>query len=70
MDNYIVRIYRRDEKNPSKLVGIVEEVGVEEKRTFENIDELCEIFRCQREKGTKIGEHKTAEKKKARHGTK
>ena len=42
--NYIVRIYRLDRKNPRHLVGVVEEVGVKEKRAFTNYDELWEIL--------------------------
>jgi len=40
MENYIVRIYRRDPNSPGKIVGIVEEVGGTEKRVFKNFDEL------------------------------
>ncbi|MBI5755932.1 MAG: hypothetical protein HZA12_03315 [Nitrospirae bacterium] len=44
MDNYVVRIYRRDTKNPGLLVGVVEEVGVEGNRAFHNLDELWAIL--------------------------
>lgn len=40
MENYIVRIYRRDANDPGKIVGIIEEVGGSEKRVFKNFDEL------------------------------
>jgi hypothetical protein len=41
--NYILRIYRYENKRPDKLVGIVEEVGAEGKKAFTNMDELWEI---------------------------
>ena len=44
MENYIVRIYRREEDNPRILVGVVEEVGVEGNKAFTNIDELLDIL--------------------------
>lgn len=43
-NDYIVRIYRFDKKNPRHLVGVVEEVGVKEKKSFVNYDELWEIL--------------------------
>lgn len=42
--NYILRIYRYENKRPDKLVGIVEEVGAEDKRAFTNMDELWQIL--------------------------
>jgi hypothetical protein len=44
MENYIVRIYRREEDNPRILVGVVEEVGVEGKKAFTNLEELWAIL--------------------------
>lgn len=44
VDNYIVRIYRRDEENLRKIAGIVEQVGTEEKRSFHSLDELWTIL--------------------------
>jgi predicted transcriptional regulator YdeE len=43
MNNYILRIYRLSRKKPHSLVGLVEEVGVKEKKAFTNIQELWEI---------------------------
>jgi hypothetical protein len=40
MENYIVRIYRRDARDPARIVGIVEEIGGTKKRVFKNFDEL------------------------------
>jgi len=44
VDNYIVRIYRRDEEDLRKIAGIVEQVGTEEKRSFHSLDELWTIL--------------------------
>ena len=44
MDSYIVTIYRRDEKNPHRVVGLVESVELEEKRAFRDRDELWGIL--------------------------
>ncbi len=42
--DYIVRIYRLGKKNPCRLVGVVEEVGVKGRKAFTNYDELWEIL--------------------------
>jgi hypothetical protein len=42
--DYIVRIYRHEKDKPQKLVGVVEEVGAEEKKAFNNLDELWKIL--------------------------
>jgi hypothetical protein len=54
MDNYIIRIYRQEKNNPEKLVGVLEKVGEEGKKSdlrltarrqaFTNIDELWELL--------------------------
>ena len=38
--SYIVRIYRRDQDDPRMVVGVVEEVGLREKKGFHDIEEL------------------------------
>ncbi|HEY7601883.1 MAG TPA: hypothetical protein VIB60_05210 [Methylomirabilota bacterium] len=43
MQSYIVRIYRRD-RRARRLVGVVEEAGVEGKRAFTSPDELWRIL--------------------------
>lgn len=45
MDSYILRIYRLDRKKPQHLVGLVEKVGVKEKKPFTNLQELWDILR-------------------------
>jgi len=44
VESYIVRVYRGEKDNPRSFVGIVEEVGVEEKKAFTNLDELWQIL--------------------------
>jgi hypothetical protein len=44
MESYIVRIYREEKKRHQNIVGIVEEVGVDEKKAFTNLDELWNIL--------------------------
>lgn len=44
MTSYLVRIYRKANNNPRMLVGIVEEVGLKEKRAFSNLYELWDIL--------------------------
>ncbi len=56
MDNYIVRIYRKEKDDPRLLVGLVEKVGSEGKRAFSNLDELWQILNAATEgKGTGQG---------------
>jgi hypothetical protein len=44
LDNYIIRIYRRDKSNHRFIVGTVEEIGSGEKKGFTTFDELREIL--------------------------
>jgi len=44
MENYIIRIYRRDRRNPRKIIGIVESVEADMKRPFTDLDQLREII--------------------------
>ncbi len=44
MDSYLVRIYRRAENDARMLVGVVEEVGVKEKKAFHTLYELWDIL--------------------------
>jgi predicted ABC-class ATPase len=50
VESYIIRIYRGDHKHPRDIVGIVEEVGVKEKKAFTNLDELYDILKFIKEK--------------------
>ncbi len=40
MDTYIVRIYRRDARDPQQIVGRVEDAESGDRRTFHNVSEL------------------------------
>ena len=40
MENYIVRIYRRDHNNPDQVTGILESVEEETQQTFHNLNAL------------------------------
>ena len=58
LDNYVIRIYRRDKSDPRLMVGTVEEIGKKEKKGFNSFDELREILvskarRAQRGKGVR-----------------
>jgi hypothetical protein len=44
LDNYIVRIYRRNKGDQRLLVGLVEEVGSGGKRAFNTFDDLWDIL--------------------------
>jgi hypothetical protein len=44
LESYVVRIYRGERDDPRSFVGIVEEVGVSEKRAFTNFEELWTIL--------------------------
>jgi hypothetical protein len=44
VETYIVRIYRREAAGCHRLVGVVEEVGVEGKRAFVNLRGLWKIL--------------------------
>ncbi len=39
-ESYIVRIYRRDEKDPAAIIGLVEVVGTGQTKKFMNLNEL------------------------------
>lgn len=44
MENYIVRVYRRDIQNTCGVIGLVENVENEEKLVFHSLEELCSIL--------------------------
>ncbi len=44
MDSYVIRIYRRDDKNPGKAAGQVELVERGLIKSFTCMDELAEIL--------------------------
>jgi len=66
MDRYLVRIYRKGENNPRVLVGVVEEVGANEKKAFTNLYELWDILNPEKKGGNHPG--KTRDRKKRETG--
>ena len=62
MDSYMVRIYRRAENDPNMLVGVVREIGTEEKRAFNTFDELRSIL------SSKNGDSNRTKKQKTGNG--
>ena len=44
MENYIVRIYRRDEYQPDGIVGLVESVETSEVQPFRTLGELTTLL--------------------------
>ena len=59
MDSYIVRIYRRKEQASYEVIGVVEDVEMEEQMTFKTMDELWEILAPKEKCGLKQGHAKT-----------
>lgn len=43
-ESYIVRIYRRDKKDPAGIIGLVEKVQTGEVEKFEDRDELFGVI--------------------------
>ena len=61
MDNYVLRIYRRDLDNPEATVGMLHEVATEVKRPFHGLAELYEMLClpgtiCRRKKRKKVAQ--------------
>lgn len=50
MESYVVRIYRRDPKEPRRLVGVVEQAGAEGEQAFRDLDELLALLTPKRTK--------------------
>jgi hypothetical protein len=44
VENYILRIYRRDEHYPDRVIGVVEDVENGERLPFRNLGELITIL--------------------------
>ncbi len=53
IESYIVRVYRRAGRDPELMVGLVEDVGKNEKKAFASIQELMEILNS-RKRGVRI----------------
>lgn len=44
MENYIVRVYRRDKTDPQKLAGVFESVENETRNNFTSLDSLIALL--------------------------
>ena len=44
MDSYLIRIYRRSNDDPEKVVGVVEEIDSGLNRCFQNMAELANML--------------------------
>lgn len=44
MENYIVRIYRRDDSNSENVIGMVESVETQRQQPFHNLVTLTELL--------------------------
>jgi len=44
MENYIVRIYRRDDDDPDAVMGVVESVEHDRQQTFDSIEALSSLL--------------------------
>ncbi len=43
-ESYIIRIYRRDHNVPYRITGLVEDVGRQATKAFQNIEELAALL--------------------------
>ena len=44
MENYIIRIYRRDHSNPERLTGLLESVERGTRHPFHTLNDLCALL--------------------------
>lgn len=44
LDHYIVKVYRRDNDDPKKIVGQIQHVSTESEKSFTHLEELNEIL--------------------------
>lgn len=54
MESYIVRIYRRDQKQSTKVQGVVEQVGKQQRMTFHSLSELVRIFNLTKKRTSRL----------------
>ena len=59
MENYIVRIYRRDTTDPDKLAGVFESVEHETTDTFTSLNRLIDLLAPERDTGGDANQQKT-----------
>jgi hypothetical protein len=44
METYVVRVYRHKDENGDEILGMVEIVGENDKKSFSSVDEMVEII--------------------------
>ena len=44
MDSYLIRIYRRNNDDPEKVVGVVEEIQTGSNHAFQGMSDLCKLL--------------------------
>jgi hypothetical protein len=52
--SFIVRIYRCENDKPQNFVGVVEGVGITEKKAFKNLEDLWDILNSQDKESPQI----------------
>jgi hypothetical protein len=62
MENYIVRIYRRDANDPHKVAGVFESVEQETENTFTNLNSLVSLLASDGDAADAIDTARTAER--------
>jgi len=67
MENYIVRIYRRDENDPEKVTGMLESVEYETRQSFHSIDALQALLTPHA--GAHLGESMRTERRETLHSS-
>ncbi len=56
MERYVIRIYHRDPKDPKRIIGSVEAVGMKKRRGFLGPDSLWRILSSQERVTERRGE--------------
>lgn len=69
MDSYVVRIYRRNNGSPQKIVGLVELVDCEEAKAFTSFEELRVILNSRQGDAAHKKTNGSGELKKRRRAT-
>ena len=56
MDTFVVRVYRHLDEDGREMIGVVEVVGEEEKKSFTSVDEMVEIITGSQHEKTGTGQ--------------
>jgi hypothetical protein len=74
MENFIVRIYRRENADPNRVTGVVEDPDSSESKRFSNIEDLISILvpqaiNTKNKKKKQVVEHRKHRRFSVREGT-